>query len=131
MKTYRLLILLYLLLTACAPSTGTPFLDVTPTLTPVPPTVFTARVVVGSLETDKVSTLFLSKIIIHYTVNAQGKVELPTDYTEPICVLSPDDVCKTTGTAELLKGVTVIVESGCWTATPTGNDYTAPQPCAP
>lgn len=129
MKNLHIIALLSLLLAACT-TPPTPFLDVTATAPPAVTQTFTARVTVGALDIIQESTIYLNRITLRYVTNAEGKVEIPTDYASPICYITPDNLCKTQGADELLIGsLTLSIESGCWRSTKQGQDYSVPEPC--
>lgn len=128
--TIAILFVLLFTLTGCDSFTPDPTPHPTVTAPPVVSQTFTARVTVGAVEVIRTDTIYLGSLTINYVVDENDNIRAPIDYVSPICYMTPGNVCDEKGAADLLiTGVMLRIESGCWTATKAGQDYTLPVPC--
>lgn len=128
MKNLATLVLaLALFLVACA-TLPTPFLNVTPTLAPSPQVeIFTTRVTV--MLANKTHTVYASASKTDFSRDAQGVVSATTGYKSPFCI-EQEGACVVEGANEMLNSWEVqSIESVCFRATKTGQDYTEPVAC--
>lgn len=127
MKIVNVLVLLSLLLTACA-TPPTPFLDVTTTPTPEPQTTFYARIAIGSVSPAKIKVVvYAAQLSYNFAPPANAS---PLSLVEPTCYQPKDGGnCLHDIQSVMANNALLVIEAGHWCATKTGDDYTEPVPC--
>jgi hypothetical protein len=103
---------------------------VTTTPTLAPQTIFYARIAIGSVNPTAIKTVvYVARLSYNFAPPANAS---PLSLVEPTCY-QPEDGgnCLHDIQSVMANNALLVIEAGCWTATPTGDDYTAPQPCAP